>query len=48
MKSFVAVACVALFVAAVYSADEEKKEGDVKIYKRLIPADVLRGKRFCF
>ncbi|CAD7094039.1 unnamed protein product [Hermetia illucens] len=42
MKSFVAVACVALFVAAVYSADEEKKEGDVKIYKRLIPADVLR------
>lgn len=43
MKSFVAIACVALFVAVVYTADEEKKdESGIKIYKRLIPADVLR------
>lgn len=54
MKIFYAVA-VALFVvvASVWAAGEKDKtsaatststEGDIKIYKRLIPADVLRGK----
>lgn len=36
-----------LSAALLYSHAEEEvkpKEGDIKIYKRLIPADVLRGK----
>lgn len=47
MKSIV----IGLFLSAaifavVYGADEKKpEEGEgIKIYKRLIPADVLRGK----
>ena len=36
-----------LSAALLYCQAEEEvkpKEGDIKIYKRLIPADVLRGK----
>lgn len=36
-----------LFAAALLNTqaqdDAKPKEGDIKIYKRLIPADVLRG-----
>lgn len=38
---------VVVLLANVYAADEEpkkKSEDGIKIYKRLIPADVLRGK----
>lgn len=53
MKAFVTVAvCLLAFVvvvraeeeAAKTAAPEEAAEGTIKIYKRLIPADVLRGK----
>lgn len=45
MNKFFVIAFVVL--AVVYAADE-KKEGDgPKTFKRLIPADVLRGK-CCF
>lgn len=44
---------VAIFIAVVclyaYAAAEEAKEDEenvIKVYKRLIPADVLRGKFF--
>lgn len=30
----------------VKAASAEKKESDIKVYKRLIPADVLRGECF--
>lgn len=40
-KHFGILAVLALAVA-VFAA-EEKKEEDIKTYKRLIPADVLRG-----
>ena len=40
---FVAVAAV-LFIAAVFAADEKKEEERPKTFRRLIPADVLRGK----
>lgn len=36
-----------LFSAALlytHAEDEKPKDGGIKIYKRLIPADVLRGK----
>lgn len=49
MKPFAfGVVIVAAFcMAYVFGADEPAKDNDedtVKIYKRLIPADVLRGK----
>jgi hypothetical protein len=31
-------------VLLVAQSQEEEKKGEIKIYKRLIPADVLRGK----
>lgn len=31
-------------VLLVAQSQDEDKKGEVKIYKRLIPADVLRGK----
>lgn len=44
MKSFVAV-MVAVALVAVYAADEKKTtEERPKTFRRLIPADVLRGK----
>lgn len=43
MKFFVILSVVLL--SGVFAADEPKKSEDgIKIYKRLIPADVLRGK----
>lgn len=47
MKAFLIVAC-ALYVC-VASQDDKKisqsnTDNEIKIYKRLIPADVLRGK----
>jgi len=47
MHSFLAFACTALIVFACAGATEDKKaaannDGEIKIYKRLIPADVLR------
>lgn len=53
MKAFVAVAVLLVAFAAVVRSEEtasatevsaESNEGTIKIYKRLIPADVLRGK----
>lgn len=46
MKVFVvfAVACLAFACAE----EEKKKESDIKTFKRLIPADVLRGNLFFF
>lgn len=52
MKVFVVIA-LCMYVAVVSTASEKDKagdssastaEGEIKIYKRLIPADVLRGK----
>lgn len=49
MNSLKVFAFVALFVA-VFAAEEAAKEAakdgeeTIKVYKRLIPADVLRGK----
>lgn len=44
MNGFKVFAFVALLVAAVYAAEEPKEaEETIKVYKRLIPADVLRG-----
>lgn len=48
MNGFKVFAFVALCVAAtVFAADEPAAETEetIKVYKRLIPADVLRGKR---
>lgn len=33
-----------LFVAAVFAADGKQEEERPRVYKRVIPADVLRGK----
>ena len=39
------LALAAILVVAVYAADEKKKEEErPKTFRRLIPADVLRGK----
>lgn len=47
MKAFLAVVSVALLFVQIHAAEEDSKQVDeadgVKIYKRLIPADVLRG-----
>ena len=37
------VITVVLFIAAVYAAKEKKEEARPKTFRRLIPADVLRG-----
>lgn len=45
MNGFKVFAFVALFAAVAFAADEPKEsEETIKVYKRLIPADVLRGK----
>lgn len=52
MKFFINTLAVLLVVACVHGAATESKEakeaapaeGTIKIYKRLIPADVLRGR----
>lgn len=55
MKAFVTVAVFLVAFAAVVRSEDaaapaaaevpaEATEGTIKIYKRLIPADVLRGK----
>lgn len=54
MKAFVAVAVLLVAFSAVVRSEDaaapaadapaEASEGTIKIYKRLIPADVLRGK----
>lgn len=48
MKAFLAVVSVALLFVQIHAAEEESKPADndaegIKVYKRLIPADVLRG-----
>lgn len=49
MKAFLAVISVALLFVQIHAADEDSKHTEsneaegLKIYKRLIPADVLRG-----
>lgn len=45
MNGFKVFAVVALFAAVAFAADEPSKaeEETIKVYKRLIPADVLRG-----
>lgn len=48
MKAFLAVVSVALLFVHIHAAEEDSKPADneadgVKVYKRLIPADVLRG-----
>jgi hypothetical protein len=44
MKSIVFGLMMSAVVLISQAQDEAKpKEGDIKIYKRLIPADVLRG-----
>lgn len=48
MNGFKVFAFVALFAAVAFAADEPKDaaaagEETIKVYKRLIPADVLRG-----
>lgn len=44
MNGFKVFAVVALFAAVAFAADEPKAEEEtIKVYKRLIPADVLRG-----
>jgi len=47
MKAFLAVISVALLFVQIHAADEDSKHTDsneegLKVYKRLIPADVLR------
>lgn len=45
MKGFLVAVTVAVLFVHIHGADDEKKEGledGIKIYKRLIPADVLR------
>lgn len=46
MNGFKVFAVIALFAAVAFAADEPAKDGEetIKVYKRLIPADVLRGK----
>lgn len=45
MNGFKVFAFVALFAALAFAAEEPKDgEETIKVYKRLIPADVLRGK----
>lgn len=49
MKFSLAVVAALLLVAVVYAAEDDKKltAGDrPKTFRRLIPADVLRGKNF--
>lgn len=47
MKAFLAVISVALLFVQIHAAEDSKQadtEADgIKVYKRLIPADVLRG-----
>lgn len=48
MKAFLAVVSVALLFVQIHAAEEDSKQSDtdaegIKVYKRLIPADVLRG-----
>lgn len=47
MKSLVLFAYFVAFIMVFAKSEEVKKEiatdGEIKIYKRLIPADVLRG-----
>lgn len=45
MNTFKFVAVVAMFLA-VYAAEQKSvgEEDGIKVYKRLIPADVLRGR----
>lgn len=49
MKAFLAVVSVALLFVQIHAADEDSKQNEndategIKVYKRLIPADVLRG-----
>lgn len=49
MKAFLAIVSVALLFVQIRAAEEDNKQADddaaegIKIYKRLIPADVLRG-----
>ncbi len=47
MKAFVAFVSVAVLFVQIHAAEEDNKQADeadgIKIYKRLIPADVLRG-----
>lgn len=47
MKAFLAVVSVALLFVQINAAEEDSKHAEndegMKVYKRLIPADVLRG-----
>lgn len=45
MNSFKIFTVVTLLVVGIYAAEEPKPadEETIKVYKRLIPADVLRG-----
>lgn len=47
MKAFLAIVSVAVLFAQIHAAEEDSKTepaaDGIKIYKRLIPADVLRG-----
>ncbi|XP_055378586.1 uncharacterized protein LOC129610184 [Condylostylus longicornis] len=42
MKSLIGLTCVIALFAVVLTAEEKKDEEEVKVFKRLIPADVLR------
>lgn len=56
MKSLFSSVTMFVIVASVLAAGEKDKasqsstpsEGEIKIYKRLIPADVLRGKIYMY
>lgn len=47
MKFFICGVLISAVALLCVQADDDKKD-EIKVYKRLIPADVLRGEFNCF